>query len=511
MSSYLKAIMLVASASVAACAQNELPGCTNPNGFLITNISLLDGSGSPPVSASVRVANAIITQIGDLSVCDGEVVINGGGKTLSPGFIDTHSHANGNIFDRPDALPVVSQGITTIIVGQDGGSPYPLSDFFEKLDAAPATVNVSSYVGHNTLRSAVLGDDFRRTATEAEIEQMKEMLVSELKSGALGLATGLEYEPGIHSETSEVLELAQIVAAAGGRYISHVRSEDRWFEDAIDEIILIGRETGMPVQVSHIKLAMKRLWGSANELIDKLEEARSEGINITADIYPYEYWQSTIMVLLPDRDPTNRETIANVLDQIVPPDGLWMTRFEPNPNYVGKTLTEIASLREVDAITAFSQIALEALEWERIHGKRAESIIGTSMDETDISALIAWPHANICTDGGIINLHPRSAGSFPRVLGRYVREQNVMSLAEAIRKMTSLAAENMGFTDRGLIQAGMAADLVLFDPGTVIDHATPLQPTLLSTGINSVWVNGELVYTNGMTTAARPGRVIRKN
>ena len=511
MSSPLKALALIATIGLTACVRDEMPGCANDSGFLITNISLLDGSGSAPVSARVRVNNGIITEIGELDACEGETIVNGDGKTLAPGFIDTHSHADSDIFDRPDALPVVSQGITTIVVGQDGRSPYPLSEFFGNLDVVPAAVNVTSYVGHGTLRSEVMGDDFRRAATEAEIEQMKQLLVSELESGALGLAAGLEYEPGIHSETSEVLELAQIVAAAGGRYISHVRSEDRWFEDAIDEIILIGRETGMPVQVSHIKLAMKRLWGSANELIDKLEEARSEGINITADIYPYEYWQSTIMVLLPDRDPTNLETIANVLDQIAPPDGLWMTKFEPNPDYVGKTLSEIASLREVDAITAFSQIALEALEWEREHGKRAESIIGTSMDETDISALMAWPHANICTDGGIINLHPRSAGSFPRVLGRYVREQNVMSLAEAIRKMTSLAAENMGFTDRGLIKAGMAADLVLFDPETVIDHATPLQPTLLSTGINSVWVNGELVYTNGMTTAARPGRVIRKN
>jgi N-acyl-D-amino-acid deacylase len=372
-------------------------------------------------------------------------------------------------------------------------------------------MNIASYVGHNRLRREVMGDDFKRVATEEEVAQMVEMLKNELDAGALGLSAGLEYEPGIHSETSEILALAQVAADAGTRYISHVRSEDRWFEDAIDEIILIGRETGMPVQVSHIKLAMKRLWGSADEVIAKLDAARDEGIDITADIYPYEYWQSTIMVLLPDRDHTNRETIADVLDQIAPPDGLWMTRFEPNPDYVGKTLSEIADLREVDVITAFTQIAQEALDWEEEHGRRAEAIIGTSMVEADIHKLLSWPHANICTDGGLRDLHPRGAGTYPRILGRYVREQHLMPLEMAIYKSTGMAAAHMGITDRGLIKEGMMADLVLFDPDTIIDHATPLEPQLLSEGVSSVWVNGELVFRDGATTDARPGRVIRRN
>jgi N-acyl-D-amino-acid deacylase len=437
-------------------------------------------------------------------------VVDGGGQTLTPGFIDTHSHADRHLMEYLDALPVISQGITTIIAGQDGGSPYPLADFFGQLEATPAVVNIASYIGHNTLRSEVMGEDFKRIATDEEIEVMKQLLSSELESGAIGLATGLEYEPGIHSETSEVLALAQVAADAGGRYISHVRSEDRWFEDAIDEIILIGRETGMPVQVSHIKLAMKRLWGSAADLIEKLDAARAEGIDITADIYPYEYWQSTIMVLLPDRDHTNRESIAEALDQIAPPDGLWMTRFAPNPDYVGKTLTEIAGLREVDVITAFSELADEALKWEEETGEDAESIIATGMTQVDIGELLVWPHTNICTDGGIVNRHPRSTGAFPRILGRYVRERNVLPLEDAIHKMTSLAAAHMGFTDRGLIRQGAVADLVLFDPDTVIDHSTPLEPELLSEGITSVWVGGELVFTDGAATENRPGKVIRR-
>ncbi len=503
--------LLLATSMLFSCTQEEETVCRNdPPGFLISNVEIIDGSGSPAFAGGVRVNDGLIADIGDLEPCDGEAVIDGGGQTLTPGFIDTHSHADRHLLEYLDALPVISQGITTIIAGQDGGSPYPLADFFEKLQAAPATVNVASYVGHNTLRLEVMGEVFKRTATDEEVELMKQLLSSELESGALGLASGLEYEPGIHSETSEVLALAHVAADAGGRYISHIRSEDRWSEDAIDEIILIGRETGRPVQISHVKLAMKRLWGSAPDLIAKLNAAREEGIDITADIYPYEYWQSTIMVLLPDRDHTNRETIAEVLDQIAPPDGLWMTQFAPNPEYVGKTLTEIAGLREVDVVTAFSELAEEALQWERETGEDAESIIGTSMTQVDIGELLVWPHANVCTDGGIINRHPRSTGAFPRILGRYVRERNVLPLEEAIHKMTGLSAAHMGFTDRGLIRQGAIADLVLFDPGTVIDHSTPQEPELLSEGITSVWVGGELVFTDGAATDNRRGKIIRR-
>lgn len=503
---------LIAAAVLSGCAQQEAPSCSNDApGFLVDNVRIVDGSGTPPVAGALRVTNGLIAAVGELEACDGETVIDGGGQILAPGFIDTHSHADSEIFERRDALPVISQGITTVVVGQDGDSAYPLAEFFQKLEAAPATVNVASYVGHSTLRSLVMGDDFRRAASDDEIQKMKALLAAELGSGALGFGTGLEYDPGIHSDTPEVIALAQVAADVGGRYISHLRSEDRWFEAALDEIILIGRETGMPVQVSHVKLAMKRLWGSADEVIAKLDAARADGIDITADIYPYEYWQSTIMVLLPDRDPTDRAAIAEVLDQIAPPDGIWMTRFEPNPDYVGKTLSEIATLREVDNVTAFTWVAQEALNWEKAHGGSAESIIGTSMVQGDIYKLLSWPWTNVCTDGGIVDRHPRGSGSFPRVLGRFVRDDKLMPLEEAVRKMTSLPARNMGFEDRGLLRAGMVADMVLFDPDTVIDHATPTEPGARSTGITTVWVAGEAVYRNGVVTAARPGKVIPRS
>lgn len=505
-------LALLTAIVLGGCAQDETPACMNDApGFLISNVQIIDGTGSPAFAASARIRDGRISEIGSLEACQNEAIVDGDGQVLAPGFIDTHSHADGLIFEHPDALAAISQGITTVIVGQDGGSPYPLSEFYSRLEESPPSLNVASYVGHNTLREEVLGEDYKRVATDEEIAAMSKILASELENGALGLATGLEYEPGIYSETSEVLALAHVAANVGGRYISHIRSEDRWFEDAIDEIILIGRETGMPVKISHIKLAMTRLWGRANETIATLNAARADGVNITADIYPYEYWQSTMMVLLPERDFTDRAAIEEVLEQIAPAAGIWMTRYEPRPEYVGKRLTEIADLLEVDAVDAFTHLAEEAMRWEQENGRRAEMIIATSMKDADIDVLMSWPETNICTDGGLQDLHPRGAGSFPRVLGHFARDKKLMSVETAIHKMSGLTAEHMGFTDRGLIREGMVADMVLFNPDTVIDRATPEHPDTLSEGIESVWVSGELVYRAGEATDARPGKIIRRN
>ena len=254
--------------------------------FLISNVVIVDGTGAESFNGAVRIAAGVIADAGELIPADGETVIDGKGQVLAPGFIDTHSHADSEIVEQRDAFAAVSQGITTVIVGQDGESPYPLADWFKTQQAHPAAVNIASYAGHNTLRNKVMGDNSRRVATPGETESMAALLKTELDAGALGLGTGLEYEPGIHSLPGEVISLAKIAAAEGGRYVSHVRSEDRWLHEAIDEIIEIGRVTGIPVQVSHIKLAMKSLWGTAPEMLQKLEAARAEGIDITADIYP---------------------------------------------------------------------------------------------------------------------------------------------------------------------------------------------------------------------------------
>ncbi len=500
--------LLAAFVLLAACSRSEVPPAST---LLIQNVQIVDGSGASSFAGALRVSGNTIEAVGDLEPRPGETVHDGGGLTLAPGFIDTHSHGSRDLLAHPDALPAISQGITTVIIGQDGGSILPLDDFFSEIEALTVAVNVASYVGHNSIRSKVMGNDFRRKASSSEVDAMAAMLTEELASGALGLSTGLEYEPGIYSDPGEVLALAQLTADAGGRYISHVRSEDRWFDEALDEIINIGRVTGMPVQVSHIKLAMKRLWGEAPRIIAKLDAARAAGVQITADIYPYEYWQSNLMVLLPERDYTDRAAIEEALDQIAPPDGLWITSFPPDPSLVGMTLTEIAAKRGIDAPTAFRQLAEEVARDAEATGSDTVSIIGTSMIERDIAELMRWPHTNICTDGGFVDLHPRARGAFTRVLGRYVREQNVMSLEEAVYKMTGLSAQHMGVTDRGIIRPGAVADLVLFDPQTVIDRATPDMPELLSEGIHAVWVGGVLVFEHGRATDARPGTVIRRS
>lgn len=505
------AIVCAALAVFAACSGDTMPksGALSETS-LIHNVQILDGTGATAFTGAVRIAGNAIAEVGDLEPKPGETVHDGRGLTLAPGFIDTHSHGDRDLLLQPGALPATSQGITTIIVGQDGGSPLPLADYFAEVEATGSAVNVASYAGHNTIRSKVMGDDFRRTATAAEIEAMSDLLAAELATGALGLSSGLEYEPGIHSDPAEVLVLAQLAASSGGRYISHVRSEDRWFEEALDEIIEIGRVTGMPVQVSHIKLAMKRLWGEAPRIIAKLDAARADGVQITADIYPYEYWQSNLMVLLPERDYTNRAAIEEALDQIAPPDGLWITGYDPDPSLIGKTLAEIADSRGVDPATAFRQLAESVDSNDEAAGNDTVSIIGTSMIEDDIRQLMLWSHTNICTDGAFDDLHPRARGSFPRVLGRYVREQQLMTLEEAVHKMTGLTAQHMGFDDRGVIREGAIADLVLFDPQTVVDRATPDTPELLSQGIEAVWVGGQQVFAQGKASAARPGQIIRR-
>lgn len=481
-----------------------------PTSWLITNVTVIDGSGSPGFVASVRVKAGMITEVGLLSALPGEAEVNGNGHILAPGFIDTHSHADSDIFEVPGALPAVSQGITTVVVGQDGSSPFPLMDFIAHLVSQPTAVNIATYAGHNTIRRQVMGQQYRREANADEIQKMMALMQQEMEAGALGMSSGLEYDPGIYSSTSEVLEIAQVAADMGGRYISHMRSEDRYFEKALDEIIEIGRVTGMPVQISHIKLAMKRLWGQAPEFLAQLDAAREDGINISADIYPYEYWQSNLMVLLPGRDTKDRKEVELALSELAPPDGIWLTQFDPQPEYVGKTLTEIAALRKTDAATAFVQLIEESQAMEAATGVPADAMIGTSMIEDDILTLLKWPNTNVCTDGGLIDLHPRARGSFPRVLGRYVGELKALTLEQAIHKMTGLSAEHMGLTQRGLVRAGMAADLVLFDPKTIIDHATPQDSQALSTGIYRVWVNGISVYENGAAGKHLPGRFLKR-
>ena len=498
-------------ALTGACAPTPPPDATSrASGLIVTNAIVIDGTGAPGRRVSVRVVGDRVAAIGNIQPQPADSVIDAGGLVLAPGFIDTHTHADGGLDDRPDALAVVSQGITTVIGGQDGGSPLPLSGYYAALEKQPAAVNVGMYVGHGSVRDSVMGADFKRAATPAEVARMSAIVENEMKAGAIGLSTGLEYDPGIYSDRAEVIELAKISARHGGRYISHIRSEDFAFWQAIDEIITIGREAKLPVQVSHAKLAMRSLWGRADSLVRLLDAARASGVTITADIYPYLYWHSTLTVLFPKRDFENRAAAEFALTETSTPAGLLLGRYEPNPAYAGKTVAEISRLRGTDSITTLIDLIRESEAMRKTTGRSTQSVIGTSMVEPDVERIMRWPHTNLSTDGALAGPHPRGYGAFPRFLGVYVRERKVMALEEAVRRMTSLAAAHMGIRDRGRIAPGMFADLVLFDPATVADRATPQQPHLTSVGIARVWVNGQEVSANGTTTGARPGRTIRR-
>ncbi len=498
-------LLLGAIALILATASSAPPHTT-----LIYNALIVDGSGAPAFNGSVRIKGTQIRAVGQLRQRRRDAIMDAGGKVLAPGFIDSHSHVDRGLFRQREALACVSQGITTVITGQCGGSVFPLREFFDRLDREPAAINIASLAGHGTLRGRVMGDDYERAATEEEIAAMADLLHEEMLAGALGLSTGLEYDPGIYSTTDEVVALATVAAGYGGRYVSHMRSEDRSLWQSVEEIITIGERASIPVHISHMKLAMLSLWGQADRLIERLDTARAKGIEITGDLYPYPYWQSSLTVLFPERDFESRESAAFVLNEVTPAEGLLMTAYGPDSTCVGKTVAEIAEQRGTDPVTTLIDLIMDTRR-ESVSGRgRAESVIGTSMSEEDVRELMQWPQAGICTDGTLGGGHPRSFGSFPRVLGRYVREHGVLGLEEAVRKMTSQSASNAGLESRGLIRRGYYADLVLFDPATILDRATTDDPRLLSNGIEWVSVNGTLVYYSGVTSGDYPGMVLRR-
>jgi len=483
-----------------------------PPSILISGARVIDGTGGPSQSVSVRVEGNRIEAVGELEPRAGDLVLDADGLVLAPGFIDTHSHADSAApYILADAEGAVSQGITTFAGGPDGHSAYPLVDLFDRLEATPSAVNVLSWVGHGTLREQVMGDDFRRPATEAEIDSMRGLLTQEMAAGAWGLSTGLEYDPGIYSTTDEIIDLASEAASHGGRYTSHIRSEDRYFWEAVEEILTIGREAEIPVTITHVKLAMQSSHGKADELLRILDEARNNGIDVTADIYPYTYWQSTLTVLFPERDFQNLEAARFAVAEICLPEGMLIPLFAPEPDLEGKTLAEIAALRGTEPARTLMDLIAEAEAYQAETGEEeVESVIGVSMSEPDIERLMQWPWTNICTDGELWGSHPRGYWTFPRVLGRYVRERQVLTLEEAIRKMTGLSAATLGLPDRGRIEPGMLADLVLFDPDTVLDRATTDYPHDVSQGIETVWVNGSAVWHDRLPTGRRPGEVLRR-
>jgi N-acyl-D-aspartate/D-glutamate deacylase len=493
-------------------AQHKVVNSNNSATTLVTNVKIIDGTGAATKKGAVRISADQILEVGDLKAIKNETIINGKGLVLAPGFIDAHSHHLSDLQKKSAGLSTANQGITTIVIGQDGGS-YPMDSLEKDMKQIPVVANVASYTGHSSLREEVMGEnDVLRKATQAEVDKMKNILAAELSKGALGLSTGLEYEQAFYSSRDEVLQLAQVAANANTRYISHIRSEDVTMADALDEIIQIGKITKMPVQISHIKLAKKSDWNTAPAILAQLEKARAEGVQITADVYPYTFWNSTLRVLFPARDYTNLASAQLAVTQLFDPTASYIVQYAPKPSYVGKTVTAIAKERnESEAQTLMSLVAIAANFKDKNPGYKGsiEAIAAKSMSESDVAKFIQWPFAVICSDGNGGG-HPRGFGSFTRILGKYVREDKIMSLETAIYKMTGQTANYLGIKDRGIIEAGKKADLVLFNPETVIDHAVIGNSNALSTGIEMVWVNGQLIYKNQKATGLKPGVLIKR-
>lgn len=469
-----------------------------PASWVIAGARVADGTGKPLVAQDVRVSGDRIVEIGKLTAAAGERVVDGKGLVLAPGFIDVHNHSEDGLVADPLAQTQVSQGITTLVIGPDGGSPWPIGEYLQARRDAPAAVNVMTMVGHATLRELVMGKDFRRKATPEEIARMAAFVEQGMREGAAGLSSGLEYDVGSYASTDEMIALAKASAARGGFYMTHVRDEAEKTFSAFEEAVEICRKAGLPLEISHIKLGTVGVWGQTPRTIQLFEKARAGGLDATADCYPYEAWHSNLEVIVPDKQYDNPESVAEALRVLGGPSRITVTYCKAHPAYAGRTLEEIAKGEAMTPVALYSKMVREG----------GADIIGHSMKEEDVFALYRQPWVMVASDGGIDNDHPRGAGTFPRVLGRYVREKRLFTLEEAVRKMTSLPASRMKLADRGRIAPGMKADLVLFDPATVIDRSTFAEPRKLSEGILLTVVNGEPVWRDGKTTGARPGRVL---
>jgi N-acyl-D-amino-acid deacylase len=493
-----------------------LAAATPDPSLAIVGARIADGGGGPILSGKVVVVSGdSIQAIVDEKAWKapaGLRVIDGKGLVLSPGFIDMHTHADSALVEKPDAITQIRQGITTALGGQDGGSQIPIAEFFAKLEKAKPAMNLASTVGFGSLREKVMGKDSKRPARPDEIVKMQALLDQEMRDGAFGLSSGIEYEPDSYSTTDELVDVAKTVKPYGGFYISHVRDEGAKVIDSWRELMVIAERAGIPGQITHIKLGSVSSWGKFSQYTALMKEADAKGLKITADCYPYNFWHSTLRVLVLSRRYDDPVEVKRGVDDNGGPENIILTDYAPNPSYAGKSLAQIAKEKGVDPYALYMDLIKESdpatakPEW----GDNVESILGISMQEDDIKGFYKDPRVMVSTDGAIDGGHPRGAGTYPRFLGRYVREAKVVSLEEGIRKMTSLPASVLGLKDRGRVAPGFKADLVLFDPATVIDRSTIKDPTAAPAGIPYVIVNGQVALDNGVGTTARAGRVLRK-
>jgi dihydroorotase/N-acyl-D-amino-acid deacylase len=562
-------ILLICSLAVPILKSNEFPSrapdggsqAGQPDHFdvIIKNGHILDGSGGPWYAASIGIRGDRIAAIGKLDGAQAAKVIDANGRIVSPGFIDMLGQSEVALLIDNRSLSKLSQGITTEITGE-GGSIAPqnektlapmkpfleqyklvvdwttLDGYFRRLEKDRTPLNLGTYVGAAQIREAVIGDD-DRVPTAAELETMKGLVAQAMKDGALGVSTALIYPPGHYAKTEELIELAKVAGQYGGIYASHMRSEGTSEVAAIDEAIRIGREGGLPVEIFHLKVVGKPRWGSMPRIVEQIQAARDSGLDIRADQYPYVAGGTALASSMPPWVANGG--VAKLLERLHDPkirvriksemasdhrewENLYfdsgggagvMIAGVVNPDlkkYNGVTLAELAKAEkktELDALMDFviadnaqtGALYFIADEKDLVYGlKQRWTSIGLDGGELSLDGPLFEPHA-----------HPRSFGSMPRFLGHYVRDQKLLPLEEAIRKITSMPAQREHLTDRGLLKTGFYADITIFDPATIIDKATYAKPTELSEGVDYVIVNGEVEYDHGTLTGVKAGRALR--
>jgi N-acyl-D-amino-acid deacylase len=519
--------------------------------LILRGAHVLDGAANSDFPSDVAVQDGRIAAMGALGDAPAREFVDVGGFVVAPGFIDVHSHSDALPFSQ-DPLPAkILQGVTTEVTGNCGTSPFPLdprtrdklrehqgatfadldyswtslAGYAQRLEEVGPVSNVAPLVGHNAIRAAVLGFE-ARAATGDDLRAMQRLVAEAIDDGAVGLSSGLIYAPGVYSDTPELIALASVLRASARPYVSHIRGETHTLFTALDEALEIGKAAGVPVQVSHLKAAGRPNYGRAHEILGRLETAREQGVEATGDIYPYDAGSGKLASILPPwcheggmdgllarlDQPSNRERLAREFRDGLPGwvnlvgaagfENIWIASVSGDPSLLGKSLQAIADERGIDPTSALCDVLLEE------HGQ--PTMIIRMMDEEDVRQLTAHPLVMIGSDAIITRgrPHPRTWGTFPRVLGFFSRELGLFSLPEAIRKMTSYPAQKFGLLDRGLVRPGMWADLVVFDPLTVRDRATPEEPQQAPVGMPHVLVNGNFAVRDGAYTGARPGKVL---
>lgn len=543
-------------ASTGMAQQSEVPLRYD---LVIRHARIVDGTGNPWFAGDVGVKGDRIEAVGRISVGAGGREIDATGLVLAPGFIDMHSHSDTLLLEDGLGQSKIRQGVTTEVLGEsDSAGPATgklpgqklnvrgkslrwttLKEYFDTLEQEGTAVNVASYVGMGTIWRCVMGDSFEKPTAEQK-RQMNELIRQAMADGAMGMSSMLASPPGLLATTDDVVELCREVGKAGGIYSSHIRNEGTEVFEAVKEAIAIGERAGVPVDIIHLKIADQQYWGRMNQIIELIDAARARGVNVQANVYPYTRGNNDLASIIPPwaheggtaklverlKDPTLRERLKREITSGLPGwynhytavGGDWSRMLiSKETTFKGLTMDRVLAARIKDKSPP-PDLLDEFMDYLIQEGGRVGTVYAHHTDE-DMTLALAQPWCSIGSDGSALavegtlrrgNPHPRSFGTFPRVLGAYVRELKVLRLEDAIRKMTSLNAAKIGIRDRGLIRVGNFADLVLFDPATVIDKATYTEPFQYAVGIHYVVVNGEVVIDKGEHTGKKPGRAIRK-